>query len=750
MKLKKNQIYYVLYTVCLAILFLIFGKNIYMVPNSTVTILNNMSPVAVGEIIEGTKVEQTFGADSNTLETISIKFATYQRTNTSQVQVELWQVQNNKKIQQWIFSSEELRDNSFKMLHLEEALHGINKEQFKIIITSPDAVSGNAITIIASGADSYVNGELFVDGTKQQGDAFFKLDHFNKNGLLKDGAQDTVVKFDALQFVSAYLFYHILILVVFFCLKSAVKKIKNTKIRKNVVVAILRNEFIIFVGIIAFSCFYKLVFRNNLQFTRRNAYHMLFVFVAATMCNLLYVYRKEIVEKIEYLTFLLIVLLGTFFVIVYPNNIISWDEEIHYRSTLTLSHMGYANLNRADEDLIINYSEVVVGDVTLYYSIPDRNEKDKDLNNESKETSLAEVSMNYKNSYNYVAYIPASITIALCRLVHMPYTLTFMLGRLTTLFVYASVIYLAMKKIKKGKLLIATIAMIPTCMFQATTYGYDYWVICFFIYAIAWLFSELQQPEKKVSLKEILCMIGVFVIGLGPKAIYFPIMIWMLFLKKDKFVDEKQYKLFRRILVASIVCVIISFALPFLISGLSAGEGQQVGDSRGGSGVNSIEQLKFILCNPIQYAKILFEFLKSYLSLDNAFGYLTYWAYLGRNNGAVLYIVVLVVVILLGDAYDHECKLLNTKEKIGIHTVVFITICMVASVLYISFTPVAFYTINGCQPRYLLPLLFPFCYALSNHKVKWDGNRNLLYGFVMGILSMLLLSSCWNIILERF
>ena len=552
-----------------------------------------------------------------------------------------------------------------------------------------------------------------------------------------------------IQFVAAYIFYYLLILAAVFGIRLGYRKLKNIKyVRKDFVSMIVRNEILILLGILIISSLFKLIFRNNLQFNVRNIYYMAFMFIIATLCNLLYCYRKEIVNKIETLTFLFIVLIGTLFIAIYPNNIISWDEEIHYNNVLSLSHMGNANLNKADEDLIINYTDAVAGDGTIYYSIAERNKKNQLLDDEGKETSVMEVSMKYKSGYNYVAYIPAAIVLTIFRILHMPFVLTFMAGRMAILLTYAFAIYLAMRKIKKGKLLIATIALLPTCMIQATTYSYDYWVICFTIYANAWLFGELQQPKKKIKLKEIVAMIGVFVIALGPKAIYFPIMLWMLFLKKEKFETEKQYRWSRRILIGSVIFVVLSFVLPFVLGGVSSGT-QDVGDMRGGIGVNSMEQIKFILTNPIRYAGILLKFLSSYLLLDNANGYITFWSYLGKSSDAVLGIVIIVCVILLEGSCKPEYSLLEKKEKAGVYIITFITICMAVSVIYISFTPVGLETINGCQPRYILPVLFPVCYALSNNKVKWEGNKNVFYGVTLGMMSFILLSGYWQVLLGK-
>ena len=149
-----------------------------------------MNPVAVGEILADMVVEQSFVCDTSSIDTISIKFATYQRINTAKVEVELWNAQKNQKIEQWEFSAEELSDNGFKELQLSQKQQNTKGERYIIIVKSPDGVLGNAITMIASESNSYEQGELLVNGQERPGDVFFKLNNLKKNELVKYNGQN--------------------------------------------------------------------------------------------------------------------------------------------------------------------------------------------------------------------------------------------------------------------------------------------------------------------------------------------------------------------------------------------------------------------------------------------------------------------------------------------------------------------------------------------------------------------------------
>lgn len=149
--------------------------------------------------------------------------------------------------------------------------------------------------------------------------------------------------------------------------------------------------------------------------------------------------------------------------------------------------------------------------------------------------------------------------------------------------------------------------------------------------------------------------------------------------------------------------------------------GTGTGDVRGGGDINSIEQIKFILSNPVQYTKILLHFLKSYLSPDNSFWYLTYLLYYGQAQYFTICLCIIAVVTMVDNAVGRSDIEHNIpKYKWVMAGSSFITIALVATALYIIFTAVGKDTVAGCQPRYILPILFPFLYFNIGLKVELE------------------------------
>ena len=67
---------------------------------------------------------------------------------------------------------------------------------------------------------------------------------------------------------------------------------------------------------------------------------------------------------------------------------------------------------------------------------------------------------------------------------------------------------------------------------------------------------------------------------------------------------------------------------------------------------------------------------------------------------------------------------------------------LVATSLYIAFTPVRSGTIAGCQPRYIIPLLFPLLTVLANPGIVLKIKRQI---YDISILSALSVVVFWDI-----
>lgn len=193
----------------------------------------------------------------------------------------------------------------------------------------------------------------------------------------------------------------------------------------------------------------------------------------------------------------------------------------------------------------------------------------------------------------------------------------------------------------------------------------------------------------------------------------------------------------------AVICfLVVTFVLPGIL-----GEG----DVRGGEGVNSALQVKFILQNPIEYMTIVFRFLKDYylafqISWKSIF---TTLGYLGSTECHVYAFILLVVVCVTDKGSTDQWKGYGKVRGVNL-LLSMLTICLIVTALYISFTPVGNASIGGCQPRYLIPLLYGFCATIGSCKIENKMNKTYYNLGIITVMSSILLYNIWKLVISQY
>lgn len=507
---------------------------------------------------------------------------------------------------------------------------------------------------------------------------------------------------------------------------------------RQIICSLKRNRFRIFIffminiGLAAGTVIIEEIYGMLKDKEYINPYRMLVIFAVLFVVSLSIYFRKNIGSHAHIYYFIVIMVIGTVNVLGAPPAVgISFDDEIHYGRTAYLSWGATGNISYQDNATRNVYVENIRG--REVYGKEGRNEWINNINGTGSKT-LIHVN-DYTNDLIYIAYIPGAIILKAARGLGLNFIQAFILGKWINLLIYSILFSCSIKILKnKGKIIVAMIGLIPTGLFMATSYSYDWWIIAFIVLGFSMFAGEIQMG-RKISTKKMLLIVACMVIGMLPKAIYFPLMLPLLMQRKDKY--EKS-KICRVIVLCGMAALVAKFVFPILFGGIGSG------DIRGGTDVNSVKQVKFILTNPFKYAKILVEFLLGYISLDAAEGYLTYMAYYGQSKFFGMCIVVLAAVAILDNRVKsgERTKFFKTITAASIG----ITIVLVATALYVSFTAVGAETIAGCQPRYLIPALFPALYFLCDldinvsEKIKTNafilGTCIMSYIFLYGVYDL--------------
>jgi len=504
----------------------------------------------------------------------------------------------------------------------------------------------------------------------------------------------------------------------------ACEKCKNIK-WKN----ILKN-FLLSIVIIFLSVVIENVFRLIKEKEYINKYRMLIIFCVFSIITFSLKYQKIIKNYFHIYFFILSMMIGTIHVIAAPPSVgISWDDEIHYGRTSYLSRGATGYISDNDNRMINRYVKTIQQkDV---YNYAGRVKWTKDINENTIGNSMLIKTDKYSLGYSYISYIPAAFGLNFGRCLGLNFTHTFMFGKWMNLFTYSCIFAYSVKLLKKrGCILVALIGLIPTSLFMATSYSYDWWIISLCVLGYSLFINELQSKHK-IGVKKFIIIMFIMIIAILPKAVYFILIFPMLCLKKEKYENSK----FCRIMaITAMLILVASFILPMFASGV--GEG----DSRGNSGVNATEQVAFILTHPIEYSKILIKFLLEYLSLNSANGYLTLMAYYGQTKYYIICILLIVIGSVLDNVTIKDIKNSNIFLKLVVIISAAFSVVLVATALYIDFTPVQYKTILGCQSRYLLPLIFPCIYFISELNLNVPEKlKSNIYIFGTTIMSFIFL-----------
>lgn len=464
--------------------------------------------------------------------------------------------------------------------------------------------------------------------------------------------------------------------------------------------------------------------------------YYVFACVVGLLISSLFVFRNYIGDKPERF-FVLIFLSASSLICIYSPFGSCWDDQIHYSNALSMSFIGDGMYTQADLNI-------------LYYKYPltfsdDANDSAfKQLQEDYDQGAINTQSRgSIVDQYRKIGYTGCAVGLFIGRCLSLPFKWIYIFGKLGNMLQYCIVIYFAIKKLKSGKMILTAIALLPTQVFLASSYTYDAWLTSFFMLGFAYFFSEVQDPYKKLKPIDWIIIVGSFLVGTGLKAVYFAAMGILLLMPKTKFKSEKACKWYRFSVCIVAFLLFASFALPFVIKGPGSG------DSRGGTTVNALGQVEYILNNPLKYAKTFFNFIKGYLSFEQSKGYMNSLAYIGDSDHHLV-LLVLLAGAALTDKNEYDEHTSKISFKLATAFFCFVVVSLVVAALYISFNAVGSDKVEGCQLRYLLPLVFPMIYVIGFPKIRNYVNKTLYNSIVFGASGFVLFNTLWDLYIKKF
>ena len=442
---------------------------------------------------------------------------------------------------------------------------------------------------------------------------------------------------------------------------------------------------------------------------------------------------------------------------------LSYDDQIHYSNALDASYLFTSQ--RTDTD--IHFSEIAVrraqGEDVL--SLTDWSSEKTKQDQENLNTSYrADIALGRVLEFNNepiftlstIGYIPSAFGLWLARILGLGFCHTVILGRTFNLLAFLVAFFLAIKITPAKKALFLLVGLIPTNIFLASNYSYDPLLIAMIALGCAMLFNRMWGDRKLETPAKAFPSLMVCSAGIAIKAVYFPVLGLFLLMPKDKFKSKRQHSVYCLMIVLAVMILLVSFALPFLLAGSS-----NTGDVRGGDGINPMGQVEFILNNPMGYCAMLANyFANTYLSPSYSPSFLLNYAYIGQLGagysntpwivlyGWVPFFSLLACAII--DGNESSAKTSGPLQTIWSTVLFFSSLTLVATALYVSFTPVGRDTVNGCQARYILPLLIPALACIFNNKYQPILSQNATRLLFTGVALAEIAACSFLLIVPRF
>lgn len=443
----------------------------------------------------------------------------------------------------------------------------------------------------------------------------------------------------------------------------------------------------------------------------------------------LFIFKKISINK----TFLIVtIMLGIFYVFAIPIYR-GHDEHAHFYRAYEISQ-GIFNTKIEDEESVTTIPEAFeettpegeACNITYYRNVIDF------LGVDINEDETMTVNASYMAVYSPIPYIPQALTIGILNIFTDNVAIIFYGARIVNLLVSVFLLYFAMKLIPFGKKMIFLITILSTTMVQISSLSPDALTLTSSILFVAYVL-KLWYEKRKITKKEVskLTILGI-VVALC-KIVYIPFVFLVLILPKKSYKDKKNYTL-------SVITMIVIPILINLIWLAIANTHLSLIDNN-----KSSVQTANILTNIPEYIRTV-AYTLQYI-MDKTLTALFGGGGMTHNTSAVgngfITVIPMILLFVFEILFDEKLKInLEMKAKVIISIISLAIIGLIFTSLYVQWSPLKWFFVDGVQGRYFLPLLLPLTILLAqNNLVKQKGNIHLksIITYTGIILNMLIL-----------
>lgn len=312
--------------------------------------------------------------------------------------------------------------------------------------------------------------------------------------------------------------------------------------------------------------------------------------------------------------------------------------------------------------------------------------------------------------YSPFTYTPQVIGIFLGKLVSRRVIFIAYCGRFMAWLAVGIILFFCIRYLPFGKRILLVIALLPMNMHESISLAGDSFTLAIAAAFITFvLYIRFVQKGKLNRLQYVLFYILLFYTA-SCKIVYVPFVMAAFLIPKERFGSKKSYGW--NVVSAMILTGFASISWLLISSRLLV---------EFNPGVNSLEQIRFVLSHPLEYIEIL---VRTILNNGEALVKSMLGSSLGYYNVNINIGIIALIALILVDVCVKENRIWTDETGNVENNVLwqrgllfFICVCIVVLIytsLYVQWTAVGNDTVDGVQGRYFLPILFPIILALKS------------------------------------
>lgn len=471
-------------------------------------------------------------------------------------------------------------------------------------------------------------------------------------------------------------------------LKAILEETKDIKIRK---IVITTYTILAVFGIVYVTT--KLI-NNQLKLPKIAVEYLIIILIQLCLLYLSNNYIKNIIVIASTISLLFVVTIDI-------NNTI--DEKKHFMSAYCISTGQFSFL-----DAKLDKSFWEMEHLQKYTSIEYlfENNFEENLIEDYNTTNIPSTPADY----NPLLYLPSGVGIFIAKLFSHNMADIYFAGRIFNLIAYCALIIIALKILPYKKNVFYTIFMMPMLFAMASVYSIDSIVVGIVAIFIAYCFR--LKEKQNITIKEIcLLLILLVFLSLAKSMAYIFVALIAFILPIFKILKQNKKHIPYIILV-----IVLALGIIFIIN-----SSKKVGaDPRGGN-TNVVEQIKYLIKNPIDTVKLGFTHIKLTLANYNWLTGLNHKIYFSEMAD---YVTLFILMYILYVSVTDNSKNFKIKDKILFLLACLATFGATSLMLYITFTPVGAKQILGYQTRYIFPILPLVLICISNPNISLNNNIN--------------------------